>query len=158
MTAMTTLQDRPDELMQAMKWTQQDVMRISGQSSSVVSQWRGKGTKLIKTIGKIAAAEALSRASGYSALWIATGAGPKRVESSGSTAHSPPAPPYTVDPGPRWAVDVLAAALDELDLDQRTLAANALQTLALAPDSIKARAAVATALKPKRGKELATGT
>lgn len=72
-----TLQERMAEVMGAMNWEHADVMRVSGQSSSVVSQWLGKGSKIIKTIGKMEAAEAIERESGYSALWVAKGLGPK---------------------------------------------------------------------------------
>ena len=74
-----SLAERLEEVMQAMGWLHADVMRISGQTSSVVSQWRGKGSKDIKTIGKLEAAIYLERASGYSCLWIAKGMGPKMV-------------------------------------------------------------------------------
>ena len=73
--AMSTLKDRLEEVMAAMSWRNKDVERISGQSSSVVSQWLGGGSKLIKSIGKMEAAEKLGAASGYSPLWIATGVG-----------------------------------------------------------------------------------
>jgi hypothetical protein len=52
-------------------------MRLSGQSSSVVSQWMGKGSKEIKSIRQIEAAFALGEASGYHPVWIAVGTGPK---------------------------------------------------------------------------------
>lgn len=74
---MATLINRLEMLMEEKGWDHADLMRISGQSSSVVSQWLGKGSKVIKTIGKQEAAEALARESGYSALWIAKGIGPK---------------------------------------------------------------------------------
>ena len=73
-----TLQQRIAEIMQVMKWEHADLMRVSGQSSSVVSQWRGKSKeKTIRSIGKTEAAEALEAATGYAALWIAKGLGPK---------------------------------------------------------------------------------
>lgn len=67
--------------MSAMNWEHADLMRVSGQSSSVVSQWRGVGRgKVIQSIGKLEAAEAIERATGYSALLVAKGMGPKRVQ------------------------------------------------------------------------------
>lgn len=66
--------------MRELSWEHADLVRISGQSSSVVSQWLGKGSKVIKTIGKHEAAQALAHASGYSALWIAKGIGPEKVD------------------------------------------------------------------------------
>lgn len=81
---MSTLIERLTEVMDFMQWQQPDLMRESRQSSSVVSQWMGKGSKQIKTIGKMEAAIYLERATGFSALWIAKGMGPKRVTSSSS--------------------------------------------------------------------------
>lgn len=74
---MSTLKERLEEVMGSMNWRNKDVERISGQSSSVVSQWLGGGSKIIKTIGKMEAADKLGAASGYSPLWIATGVGAK---------------------------------------------------------------------------------
>jgi hypothetical protein len=74
---MSELKDRLIEVMDHMKWGPSDLRRVSGQSSSVISQWLGKGSKVIKTIGKIEAAHAIERASGYSAVWLANGNGPK---------------------------------------------------------------------------------
>ena len=87
---MQSLQERLAEVMAAMGWEHADVMRVSGQSSSVVSQWLGKSSKIIKTIGKIEAAQRLSDASGYGATWIAKGIPPKHVgkrEGSAAVAH-----------------------------------------------------------------------
>lgn len=75
---MSALEERLGEVMEAMGWAHADLMRVTGQSSSVVSQWLGKGSKPIKSIGKIEAAEAIERESGFSALWVARGIGPKR--------------------------------------------------------------------------------
>jgi transcriptional regulator with XRE-family HTH domain len=75
---MSALEERLAEVMQAMNWSHADLMRVTGQSSSVVSQWLGKGSKPIKSIGKIEAAEAIERESGFSALWVARNIGPKR--------------------------------------------------------------------------------
>ena len=74
---MLTLKERLEEVMDAKEWAHADVMRISGMTSSVVSQWRGKGDKEIKSIAKIEAVLRLQKESGYSAVWIATGKGPK---------------------------------------------------------------------------------
>jgi transcriptional regulator with XRE-family HTH domain len=75
---MQTLQERLEELMTAKGWQRDDLIRISGQSQSVVSQWLGKSSKIIKTIGKMEAAQALAIESGYESLWIAKGIGPKK--------------------------------------------------------------------------------
>ena len=77
---MPTLTERLQEVMHAMGWEHGDVVRVSGASSSAVSQWLGKGSKIIYSIGQQEAAEALSKASGYAALWIAKGTGPKFSE------------------------------------------------------------------------------
>lgn len=75
---MQTLKERLREVMAAKGWEQSDLMRISGESSSVVSQWLGKGSKEIKSIGKMEAAERIEAASGFSSLWIAKGLSQKR--------------------------------------------------------------------------------
>lgn len=77
MPTVNTLIDRLQEVMNANGWDRQDLVRVSGQSSSVVSQWLGHGSKVIKSIGKQEAAEAIAAASGYCALWLAKGKGPK---------------------------------------------------------------------------------
>lgn len=79
-TMPTTLQERMAEVMKEMSWDHADVMRVTKQSSSLVSQWIGINTsKTIKSIGKFEAAERMQAQSGYRALWIARGIGPKRV-------------------------------------------------------------------------------
>lgn len=69
-------------VMQACGWTRADLKRESKQTSSVVSQWMGKGSRPIKSIRKMEAAENLARASGFNALWIATGMGAMRPASA----------------------------------------------------------------------------
>lgn len=76
---MATLTQRLEEVMRAMRWEHADLVRVSGQSSSVVSQWLGKGSKEIKKIGKMDAALKIEAESGYAALWVATGQGPKHA-------------------------------------------------------------------------------
>lgn len=63
--------------MHYMRWERADLVRVSGQSSSVVSQWLGKGSKIIHTIGKVDAAFRIQQASGFHAVWVAEGIGPK---------------------------------------------------------------------------------
>lgn len=82
-----TLQERLAEVMTAMKWGHADLVRVSKQSSSAVSQWLGKGSKTIHSIGKLEAAIYIEQASGFAALWVAKGIGPKMA------SHPPPAPP-----------------------------------------------------------------
>lgn len=71
---METLQDRIAELMAATGWSVGEISRITGVSSSAVSQWKDGPTKSIK----IGPATRLGTASGYSAVWIATGEGPRK--------------------------------------------------------------------------------
>lgn len=89
-----TLVERLNEVMDKMQWDRAKLVAVSGQSSSVVSQWLGKGTKTIKTIGKIEAAMAIAQASGYSAVWIAKGEGPKKLPPPKPAVQAPPPPPY----------------------------------------------------------------
>lgn len=84
----TSLQDRLAEVMAATGWAHADLMRVTGQSSSVVSQWLGKGSKIIQSIGKMEAAEAIERAAGFSALWVAKGIGPKTRPSPSDAGDS----------------------------------------------------------------------
>lgn len=79
MQQMPSLIERLQEIMQACEWQHADLVRISGQSSSVVSQWLGKGSKEIKTIGRLSAVLNISQASGFAPLCIAEGKGPKRL-------------------------------------------------------------------------------
>lgn len=69
-------------VMQACGWTRADLVHISKQSSSAVSQWMGKGSRPVKKIHKMEAAENIARASGFNALWIATGMGAMRPATS----------------------------------------------------------------------------
>lgn len=74
---MLTLQERLTEIMEAKGWDYPKLVTVSGESRSVVSQWLGKSSKIIKSIGKMQAAERIEQESGYAALWIAKGLGPK---------------------------------------------------------------------------------
>lgn len=93
-----TLKDRLEELMEAMSWEYADLVRESGQSRSVVSQWLGRGSKAIHSIGKMEAAERLEHATGYCALWIAKGVGPKLIASQHRSAG--PALPIKLEENP----------------------------------------------------------
>lgn len=134
---MSTLQDRLGEVMDAKKWTRRDLVRVSGQSSSVVSQWLGKGSKIIGKIGKLEAAEALARASGFSALWIATGSGPRhppptRGNSVLLSAQEVAQPVYHVSV--RDALDTIATALGTLARPQRDEVSEVFALVAKHPD------------------------
>jgi len=76
---MTTLEERIREFMDATGWSVTKIASIAGVSTSAVSQWIGGGPKEIKTIGNLKAALMLERESGFSALWLARGEGPKMV-------------------------------------------------------------------------------
>ncbi|MDE1999728.1 MAG: hypothetical protein KGI52_12455 [Burkholderiales bacterium] len=91
---MKTLTERLEEVMQAKGWEHADLVRVSGESSSVVSQWLGKGSKTIHSIGKMEAAERIEAESGYCALWIAKGKGQKHVAPISRMSESTP---YTVN-------------------------------------------------------------
>jgi hypothetical protein len=109
---MATLKERLEEVMDAMGWEHRDVMRASGQTSSVVSQWLGKGSKEIKSIGKLEAVLGIERESGYSALWVGKGLGPKMAPAKRAAAAASldtlledlSAALATVPPGQRGAV------------------------------------------------------
>jgi len=76
---MSTLKDRLEEFMAETGWDEAKIRDTVADvvSRSAVSQWLGKSSKIIHTIGNMEAAIYLERASGYSALWLAKGVGPK---------------------------------------------------------------------------------
>lgn len=71
---MTTLQERIAKLMAETGKTVGDLAAIAGVSSSAVTQWKDGPTKSLKT----APAVKLSTATGFNAMWIATGTGPEK--------------------------------------------------------------------------------
>ena len=116
-SAMPTLIERLEEVMRAMRWSRADLQRVSGQSSSVVSQWLGKGSKEITSIGSLEAAIAIERASGFSSLWVAKGLGSK-------WAPMPALPPHTAEPKARYLTDddtlqAMAAVLSRVPIEFR---------------------------------------
>lgn len=121
MAMAESLTDRLHEVLTAMAWSERDLMRITGQSRSVVSQWLGRTSKPIKTIGKLEAALAIEAASGYSALWIAKGHGPKRVSqqppadppAQGLQARQPEPQPYLVPEAVLAQLGALLASVPE---------------------------------------------
>jgi transcriptional regulator with XRE-family HTH domain len=147
---MSTLEDRLREVMAAMGWTRNDLKRVSGMSSSVVSQWLGQGSKPIHSMGRIEAATAIERASGFSATWIAKGIGPKRAPHGAATHAQEPGALYAVRAvSPAEVVDRLAEILDTLPLEKHGPALQAFTALVTAPDSAKARAAVLRVIAPE---------
>ena len=153
---MATLIDRLTEVMQAMSWEHKDLVRASQQSSSVVSQWLGNGSKQIKTIGKMEAAIYLERATGFSALWIAKGMGPKRVPNPAlrqapdtRQLNEPSAPPYTVFD----LLERLGMLLAAVPVSNRAAFADVLRGWALdagAADRIPALVALAAPLQKRQ--------
>lgn len=71
---MSTLEERMAELMAESGWTVGEIAEIAKVSSSAVSQWINGQTLTIK----LEPAILLERESGYSALWLANGKGPKK--------------------------------------------------------------------------------
>lgn len=77
---MSTLIERLEEVMASKGWSSpQQIADVAGVTRSAAAQWLGQGSKIIKTIGKMQAAERLEQETGYRALWIAKGEGPKFV-------------------------------------------------------------------------------
>lgn len=67
--------------MAAKTWSVGKVASVGGVSSSAVSQWLGRGgAKSSKSIGDFEVALRLQKESGYSAMWLAKGKGPKHAE------------------------------------------------------------------------------
>lgn len=77
---MSELKDRIEKLKAAMAWNDTQMAKAAGVSRSAVSQWAGKGSKIIHTIGDVEVALNLERETGYSALWIAKGVGPETAK------------------------------------------------------------------------------
>ena len=94
------------------QWDYGALVTASGQSKSVVSQWLGRGSKVINSIGKMQAAERLEAASRFNALWIAKGEGPKlKLPTPTEMTASPAADRLSLDA----ALDVLGTALTHTD-------------------------------------------
>lgn len=130
---MSDLQTRLAEVMQAMKWEHADLVRVSKQSSSVVSQWLGKGskTKIIKSIGKLEAAIYIERESGYSALWVAKNLGPKKPAKEPAAALALATQPPNVLLSADRVLEEMGAMLKALPPEYRQAVANNLSGWAL---------------------------
>lgn len=121
-TYMSTLQERMEEFLRETGLSVTQVAKTAGVSASAVSQWKGDGAKEIKSIGKIEAALYLERATGFSALWLAKGIGPKRVAPK-------PAP---LDLG--MAIEMVGEAIDQcLSPESRLGAVSMLGTYIASP-------------------------
>lgn len=104
---MTTLKERMEEFASETGWDVGRIAHTAGVSSSAVSQWFGKGSKLIRTIGNIEAAMNLERATGFSALWLAKGQGPKKKPAANDAIQVLPEGAIPVDTTKRrriWVV------------------------------------------------------
>ncbi len=117
---MATLEDRLREVMAAKGWEAGDLKRVSKQSWSLVSQWLSGG---VKSIGKMDSVLAIEAESGYSAMWIAKGLGPKMAIEA-KQADTPLA----------GAVASVARAVADASKIQRRQLAALLESLASAPE------------------------
>lgn len=86
---MSALKDRIEELQSRTGWNDTQMAKAAGVSRSAVAQWAGKGSKLIKEIADVEVALNLEKETGYSALWIAKGIGPRMAEQRMSSEFWP---------------------------------------------------------------------
>ncbi len=104
-----SLKERLELFMREMNLGPTDLVQRSGQSRSVVSQWLGNGSKEIKSIGKMEAAEGIAEGSPFRALWLARGMGPRyRVDAQGEEApklEQPEWPFERIDAELWWSLD-----------------------------------------------------
>ena len=75
LTFVSTLQERIAEIMETAGLTVGEIAQLTGVSSSAVTQWKEGPTKTIKA----APATKLAAKTGFSAIWISTGEGAKRL-------------------------------------------------------------------------------
>ena len=120
---MPTLIERLEEIMSTEQWDYGALVDASGETRSVVSQWLGRGSKVIHSIGKMEAAERLEAASRFNSLWIAKGQGLKfKSPAPTATAASPATDRVSLDD----ALDVLRIALEGIDPTKREALATSL--------------------------------
>jgi transcriptional regulator with XRE-family HTH domain len=129
---MEKLQQRLEEVMRAKNWDGAKLAKVSGASRSLVSQWLGNASRPIKKIGNLEAAKRIEAESGFCALWIAQGIGPKFVASPnggmggiGSFASEPVPAPYGSPPLRKAlpvVLDAIAAAKERDKLRAALLA------------------------------------
>ena len=77
---MSALKERIEEVQAKTGWNDTQMAKAAGVSRSAVAQWAGKGSKIIHAITDVEVALKLERETGYSALWIAKGIGPKQAK------------------------------------------------------------------------------
>jgi transcriptional regulator with XRE-family HTH domain len=90
---MKTLTERIAHVMAAMHWTSaQEVATAAKVTRSAASQWLGKSSKPIYTMGARSAFH-LAQATGFSARWLSSGEGPERpLHGAGHLVAAEPAP------------------------------------------------------------------
>lgn len=116
---MSTLKQRIEDLMQETGMDERAVAAAAGVSRSAVTQWLGKGgdnSKEIKSLGVRPACK-LEEATGFKALWLATGDGAKKVPS----LTSQPAPTHELTPSMLPAGGVGEATMIQIAHDLRVL-------------------------------------
>lgn len=79
MLNMSTLEERIQEMMDVTKLTVPEIAGIAGVTPSAVSQWLGQSARPTKTIS-LEPALLLERKTGFSALWLSKGKGPKMAD------------------------------------------------------------------------------
>ncbi len=86
---MSALKERIEEIQAVMSWNDTQTAKAAGVSRSAVAQWAGKGSKIIHTISDVEVVLNLERLTGFSALWIAKGIGPKHATERASAEYWP---------------------------------------------------------------------
>lgn len=89
-------------------WSRADLIRVTGESQSTISQWLGKGGRPIKEIGRVRSAVLLANASGFDPIWLAHGEGEAKAK--------PPAPAAFV--GAQEPAAIYGPASDDSTLEQ----------------------------------------
>jgi transcriptional regulator with XRE-family HTH domain len=145
------LKDRIREAMEAANLKPVDLARKTKRTNSAVTQWLDGSIRSIKGV----TAALIEQATGYSSTWITTGRGPRLARDR--TAANTPYPDTACETGTRYttrsatlreAIDTLAEAINKLEsVEQHALVVTRLNTLAEAPDSIKARDSLEDALR-----------
>ena len=81
---MSNLEDRISELIKVTGWSVPEIAKRAKVTPSAVSQWLGKSGRPTKSI-LLRPAIYLERDSGFSALWLSSGEGPKFARPPGPT-------------------------------------------------------------------------
>ena len=136
---MSSLKERMEEFAKETGWDVGRIATEAGVTSSAVSQWFGKGSKIINSIG-IAPATKLENATGYRAMWLSKGQLPKLVSIRSATTSDNLSgsvgiriPSELPDIGP--AVETIAQAIGRMSEQERAQLTGKLTSLVHAPDS-----------------------